>query len=91
MHRHSMLQGTGTADRSMIGDAGEGNYEPRSSASSARGARVTFAHSRRSNREGPGQQSPVGCDSRSDDGLAEHDVESLSEMIGSMGEREFKA
>jgi hypothetical protein len=78
MHsRYSWLEGTGTADRSMVevaGEGGEGDYEPSSSASSARRASVTFAQSGRSNREGPGQQSPVGCDSRSDDGLAEHCV-----------------
>lgn len=72
----SWLPGTGTADSSMVDDRHMGGRddEPLSRASSARGASVTFAHSGRSNREGPGQQSPVGSNSRSDDGLTEHCV-----------------
>jgi hypothetical protein len=56
------------------GTRGRGKYEPRSSTASARGASVALAESGRSDREGPGHQSPVGLNDRSDDGLAEHGV-----------------
>lgn len=58
----------------MQGTRGKGGYEPRSSAASARGASIALAESGRSDREGPGHESPVGLNGRSDDGLAKHGV-----------------